>query len=479
MGRNHPAVMDIIHGRLYCYRWPPLDPAPALAMQPHLAVLSRSDSFCEFWPKLARSAQADLVVAETVAELLAAGEPFGLLVSAAGVEYEVVQDVEDLSAKFFAPICVVGAATEHRLPIALLRAGAEDYFALPDDIGALRAWAIDKGERAVTVQRVEAVAAEHRQRYDFSKMIGQSQCFTAALDRACKVIPFTASTVLITGETGTGKELLARAIHYNGNRATKPFMEVNCAALPENLLESELFGYEAGAFTDARNPKPGLFEVAQGGTLFLDEIGDLPLSLQGKVLRVLEERRIRRLGGLRSIDVDVRVISATNVDLRLAVQNGRFREDLLYRLNIVPMRLPPLRERGEDVLLLARHFLERFSGEYGKPGLTLNPPVRKALLAHTWPGNIRELRNVVERAVLLGEGDLKPDDLFSGEDAGPPRAGDGVLPFPATIREIEVAAAHAAVDQHGGNKTRAAAMLRISRKYLYELLSTGRSHAPS
>lgn len=446
-------------------------------MRSHLSVLARSDSFSEFWPKLANTAKADLVVADSVAELLAAGEPIGLLVAAAGAEYEVMEDVEELAAKFFAPICVVGAATEHRLPISLLRAGADDYFALPDDIGALRSWTVERAERSVTVERVEAFVAEHRQRYDFSRMIGESPCLADALKRASRVIPFTTSTVLITGETGTGKELLARAIHYNGNRATKPFVEVNCAALPENLLESELFGYEAGAFTDARNPKPGLFEVAHTGSLFLDEIGDLPLSLQGKVLRVLEERRVRRLGGLRSIDVDVRVISATNVDVRAAVASRAFREDLLYRLNVVPIRLPPLRERGDDVLLLARHFLDRFTTEYERPGLTLGPAVRRALLAHPWPGNIRELRNVIERAVLLCDGDIRPDDLFSADDPGPLIAGNGVLPFPASIREIEVAAAHAAVDQHGGNKTRAAAMLKISRKYLYELLRTERSNA--
>lgn len=447
-------------------------------MQPHLAVLSRSESFSEFWPKLARSAHAELVVSESIDDLRSAGEPFGILVAGAGAEYAVVQDVEELAARFLAPICVVGAATEHRLAISLLRAGADDYFALPDDIGPLRSWAIERAERIVTAERVEAFAAEHRQRYDFSRMIGESKCFMSAIDRACKVIPHTASTVLISGETGTGKELLARAVHYNGRRAAKPFVEVNCAALPENLLESELFGYEPGAFTDARSPKPGLFEVAQGGTIFLDEIGDLPLSLQGKILRVLEEKTIRRLGGLRTMDVDVRLIAATHVDLRTAVMEQRFREDLFYRLNIVPIRLPPLRERGEDLLLLARHFLQRFSEEYGRPGLSLNPEVRRVLLAHTWPGNIRELRNVIERAVLLGEGDLDAADLFSGDDPGPPRTGDGVLPFPATIREIEVAAAHAAVEQHDGNKTRAAAMLRISRKYLYELLgSDAHGHA--
>jgi transcriptional regulator with PAS, ATPase and Fis domain len=439
-------------------------------MTPLLAVLSRSDSFAEFWPRLANSANATPAIVDSMAALLALPTPCGIIIAAAGMEHQVLDDLDEIRSKFEARVCVAGVSTDHRLAIALLKSGADDYFALPGDLITMRSWAIAQSERLATAERVEAMAGRHRKRYDFSRMIGQSPCLAGALDLACKIIPRPTATILVTGETGTGKELLARAIHYNGPRATKPFVEVNCAALPDNLLESELFGYEAGAFTDARSAKPGLFEVASAGTLFLDEIGDLPFGLQGKILRVIEEKQVRRVGGLRTIDVDVRIIAATHLDLGLAVKEKRFREDLFFRLNLVPIRLPALRERADDVLILAEHFLERFGPEYERPGLSLSPDVKRALLDYDWPGNVRELRNVIERAVLLGDGPLTTGDLFSGED--PIGSGrDTLLPFPASIREIEAAAARAAVDRSGGNKTRAAAMLKISRKYLYELLN--------
>ncbi|MBW3552650.1 MAG: sigma 54-interacting transcriptional regulator, partial [Gemmatimonadetes bacterium] len=263
------------------------------------------------------------------------------------------------------------------------------------------------------------------------------------------------------------KELLAQALHYNGPRGDQPFVEVNCTALPANLLEAELFGYEKGAFTDARAAKPGLFEAAHRGTLFLDEIGDLPLDLQGKLLRVLEERRVRRLGALKSVDVDVRIVAATNVDLAAAVRDGRFREDLFFRLNVVPIHLPPLRERGSDVLLLAERFLAAFAEEYELEVAPLDDEVRRAILAHDWPGNVRELRNSLERAVLLSDGRIRPEDLFR---ATPTAAPAGALPFPASLETIERAAARSMVDRFQGNKSAAAEALGISRSRLYRLL---------
>ncbi len=274
--------------------------------------------------------------------------------------------------------------------------------------------------------------------------------------------------MLLTGETGTGKELLAHAIHFNGPRGAGPLVELNCNAIPHNLLESELFGHEKGAFTDARAAKPGLFEAADGGTLFLDEIGDLPLALQGKILKALEEKEVRRVGAIRSRTVDVRIIAATHADLAAAVAAGEFREDLFYRLAVIPIHLPPLRERGEDVLLVAAHFLRTLAAQYELPVPEITPELRRALMAHPWPGNVRELRNALERALLLSDGAIRPDDLFHGR-AAPVRASTGELPFPATLEQIERAAARAMLERTG-NKSAAAEALGISRSRLYRLL---------
>jgi DNA-binding NtrC family response regulator len=303
-------------------------------------------------------------------------------------------------------------------------------------------------------------------------MIGGSDALRMALVRASRVIPHGGVTVLIAGETGTGKELLARAIHYDGPRREAPFVDVNCAAIPEQLLESELFGHEKGAFTDAAAAKPGLFEVAHGGTLFLDEVGHLPLGLQGKLLRALEERTIRRVGGTRSIAVDVRIIAASHVDLVQAVKRREFREDLYYRLNVVQLELPPLRQRRDDILPLARHFLAKFAAEYAVAVPTLTPGAERALQSAPWPGNIRELRNTMERALLLGNGrELDADDVSPPAALHSPE--EGVLPFPATLSEVIGAAAREMVALCGGNKSDAARRLGISRSRLQRLLETG------
>jgi transcriptional regulator with PAS, ATPase and Fis domain len=278
-------------------------------------------------------------------------------------------------------------------------------------------------------------------------------------------------TVLITGETGTGKELLARAIHYEGPRAAAPFVEINCAAIPASLLESELFGHEKGAFTGAIASKPGLFELAHGGTLFLDEIATMPLELQAKLLRALETREIRRVGGQRTQHIEVRVIAATHGDLRSAIARGEFREDLFYRLNVVALSLPPLRERLQDVEQLAAVFLERLAATYALPVPVLTPALRAALHAHAWPGNVRELRNTIERGLVLSpRGSLDAEALFAMDapPAGPP--GSGPLPFPAAIATITRAAARAMVEFTGGNKSEAARRLEISRPRLNRLL---------
>lgn len=244
---------------------------------------------------------------------------------------------------------------------------------------------------------------EQKQKFDFSNIIGASPEMMAVFELISKVVRRKWVTVLIRGETGTGKELIARSIHYNTCTQDQPFVEINCSALPETLLESELFGYEKGAFTDAKNTKMGLFELAQHGTLFLDEIGDLSPKVQIKLLKALEEKTIRRVGGTKDIKINTRIISATNRDLQAAIKTGDFRTDLFYRLNVLFIQVPPLRERGEDVLLLARHFLRQFSEEYESPVESFTSEAEEMLMHYMWPGNVRELRHTVERVALLGD----------------------------------------------------------------------------
>jgi transcriptional regulator with PAS, ATPase and Fis domain len=303
--------------------------------------------------------------------------------------------------------------------------------------------------------------------YEFAAIVGDSPALRAALRQAARLIPHPHITALITGETGTGKELLARALHDNGPRRAAPFIDVNCAAIPEALLEGELFGYERGALPDAGAAKPGLFEIASGGTVFLDEIGHLSMPLQGKLLRAIEERTIRRVGGADAIPVDVRVVAATQVNLARAVRRGEFREDLFYKLNVVPIALPPLRARLEDIVPLARRFLAQFAADYDLEGAAFTPGAERALRSRAWPGNVRELRNAIERAVLLARTpvlDASALEIARDDPAVP--AADGTTGLKAiihrTVRET--------VDQCGGNKSDAARRLGISRTRLQRLL---------
>jgi DNA-binding NtrC family response regulator len=438
---------------------------------PELIVVARSESFSALWPQLAAAAGAGARVVEAPEDAAPAADALALLVNVAGVEEEAEPLLRALAAAGAPPALVVGASADHRLAAALVRAGAADYFALPGDLEALRAELAERAKGREARAAGGRLAEAEKSAFDFGRIIGKSPQLRAALDRAARIIPRDRATVLVTGETGTGKELLAQAIHYNGPRAAGAFVELNCNAIPANLIESELFGHEKGAFTDARTAKPGLFEAADGGTLFLDEIGDLPLTLQGKLLKVLEEKQVRRVGALKARTVDVRIIAATHVDLPAAVRHGDFREDLFYRLSVIPIHLPPLRERGEDVLLIAEHFLRTLSEQYGIDPPPVTPELRRALTAHSWPGNVRELRNSLERALLLGDGGVDPADLFPGPaPAAAAPAANGALPFPATLGEIERAAAFAMVERFEGNKSAAAEALGISRSRLYRLL---------
>ena len=267
----------------------------------------------------------------------------------------------------------------------------------------------------------ENLHQQQKVKFDFSSIIGQSPAMQRIFNIAGRIIQRKWVTVLIRGETGTGKEVMARAIHYNSFNQFQSFVEINCNALPENLLESELFGYEKGAFTDAKTQKKGLFELAQNGTLFLDEIGEISLAMQVKLLKALEEKKIRRLGGTEDIHINTRIISATNRNLQEAVKENRFRNDLYYRLNVVTLHLPALRERGDDIILLANHFLKHFAEEYESPLQEFTPEAESLLKSYQWPGNVRELQHTIERIALLADGDkVTPDMLYETIDSETP-----------------------------------------------------------
>lgn len=292
-------------------------------------------------------------------------------------------------------------------------------------------------------------------------------------ERAAK----TNATVLIQGESGVGKELLARYIHDKSPRSSGPFVAINCAAIPENLLESELFGYEKGSFTGALHSKPGKFELAQEGTLVLDEVSELHPSLQSKLLRVLQEREVDRVGGLKPIPVDVRLIAVTNRDLRLWVKEGKFREDLFFRLNVLSMTFPPLRKRREDLKLLAGHFTELFARENGKPGLKLSPAAWEKVMGYPWPGNVRELQNVLQRAVILADGEsLQPQDL--GLPEGAPAAVQEAEPSDLSLAELEKRTILFTLEKNGGNRRKSAEILGISERTLRNKLKEYRVSGP-
>ncbi len=363
--------------------------------------------------------------------------------------------------------------------IAALRGGAYDFIGKPINLEELQV-AIRNGIEASRLRKqIGLFRRERLQQFSFEQIVGESPTMREMLELAHKVAESEVSSVLLQGESGTGKDLVAKAIHYHSTRTNAPFVAINCAAIPSTLIESELFGYEKGAFTDAKARKEGLFEQAEGGTLFLDEIGELELSLQAKLLRVLEEGSFRRVGGLKDLPLDVRVIAASNRDLRTEGEAGRFRADLFYRLSVIQIDIPPLRERGDDVQLLAEHYLASFKERLRKNIDSISEEALEAFRNYEWPGNVRELRNVIERAMILEDGDeisakYLPRALSDDGRASTGAVGDGVqqsnhFRLPAkgvSLEEVEMALVRQAIERSNGNQTKAAELLGISRDQL-------------
>jgi DNA-binding NtrC family response regulator len=347
--------------------------------------------------------------------------------------------------------------------VEAMKLGAYHYINKPFNLDEVALLVENALETSRLRREVRALRSSQGKEYGFDAVIGASPAMGTIKALLTKVATSPASTVLLTGETGTGKDLVAKAIHYNSDRATKAFVNITCSALPEQLLESELFGHERGAFTDARQQKRGLLETADGGTVFLDEIGEMTAALQAKLLRFLEEKTFKRVGGLADVRVDVRVIAATNRDLEQEVKAGKFREDLFYRLQVMPIALPPLRERRGDSVLLANYFIDRFNREFRKRVRGLSPEATELLERYQWPGNVREMRNAIERAMLLVEREwLEPDDFTTLTRTVTPTQfrlpAEGV-----NLEEVERQLLTQALERSGGNQTQAAQLLGINR----------------
>jgi DNA-binding NtrC family response regulator len=382
-----------------------------------------------------------------------------------------------------------------------LKLGAYDFIGKPLDFEELGITVKNALEATRLRSEVETLRGEVRRRTGFHEVVGKSQKIADLMGFVNKVAASEASTILIQGESGTGKDLIAKSIHYNSSRKEKAWVPINCSAIPETLMEAELFGHEKGAFTDAKAAKKGLFEMADGGTLFLDEIGELSPILQAKLLRVLEDQVIRRIGGVRDMQVNVRVIAASNRDLERAVREGQFRQDLYYRLAIISIFIPPLRERKEDILMLAEFFIERYNRKFKKTIRTIHDETRPLLMSYEWPGNVRELKNAMERAMILEEGTvLTPNYLpfnvvqptssltafesVSSSDAPAPTLPNGrslprlSIPTGGTsLEEVERTMVELSMKQSSGNQTQAARLLDISRDALrYKLKKFGLLH---
>ena len=400
-------------------------------------------------------------------------------------------------------IIMITAYADVGSTVEAFKLGAEDYIGKPFNLDSVRQVIKLAFEKRKLSSRIDQTEVAANQQISEDRLIGNSPEMIDVFKIIKRCAETNDKTVLILGESGTGKELVAQAVHFYSRRSRNPFFEINCAAIPENLLENELFGHEKGAYTDAGRRHKGIFELADGGTVFLDEIGDMPLAMQGKILKAIENKRYRRLGGDRDIAVNVRVIAATNRDLEKMVREGGFRADLFYRLNVMTIRVPPLRERPADIPHLAHHFIEIFNQEHNRSIEEISPEALEKLLAYPWPGNVRELRNTIERAIILEDSRvLSPDNLDLAPDGGkpcwstpvttpPPRSeprpdetaspgqtriaasagetGEIVITLPAegvSLDELEKSIIQLALEKHAGNQTRAARYLHLSRDTL-------------